>query len=118
MVLRQARRADYPALAAKLRDVIPPGHSCYAAMTLQFALYDRQCHSYDRTPFSYTAAVQKPEYLVLGDYVMMGGSGFGADDFGDLRRQAFAFVASNGRQIAEFDDPMYGDLRVYQVSYR
>jgi hypothetical protein len=117
LVLNQARKADYPTLTAKLRKAIPAGHSCYAAMTFQFALYDRGCFCYDRTPFSYTAEVQKPEYLVLGDRVMMNGSGHGEDDWADLRRQAFAFVGRNGELSERIDDPLYGDLRIYKVTY-
>jgi len=117
LVLNQARKADYPALTAKLRAAIPPGHSCYAAMTFQFALYDRGCFCYDRAPFSYTEEVQRPEYIVLGDRVMMNGSGHGDDDWGDLRRQAFAFVERSGELTARIDDPLYGDLRIYRVRY-
>jgi 4-amino-4-deoxy-L-arabinose transferase-like glycosyltransferase len=117
LVLNQARKADYPALTEKLRAAIPAGHSCYAAMTFQFALFDRGCFCYDRTPFSYTEQVQKPEYMVLGDRVMMNGSGHGEDDWGELRRQAFAFVERNGELSARIDDPLYGDLRIYRVSY-
>ncbi|MBZ5624060.1 MAG: glycosyltransferase family 39 protein [Acidobacteriia bacterium] len=117
LVLNQARKADYPALTAKLRAAIPAGHSCYGAMTFQFALFDRECHSYDRTPFSYTAEVQRPEYLILGDRVMMHGSGRNADDFSEVRQNAFAFVERRGRLTARIDDPFYGDLRVYRITY-
>jgi hypothetical protein len=117
LLLNQARKADYPALSAKLRAAIPAGHSCYGAMTFQFALLDRECHSYDRTPFSYTAAVQRPEYMILGDRVMMRGSGRGADEFSEVRQQAFAFVERRGQLTARIDDPFYGDLRVYRIDY-
>jgi len=117
LVLNQARKADYVAVTAKLRAAIPAGHSCYGAMTFQFALFDRECHSYDRTPFSYTAQVQRPEYMILGDRVMMHGSGHGDDDFAEERQQAFAFVARMGHLSARIDDPFYGDLRVYRITY-
>jgi 4-amino-4-deoxy-L-arabinose transferase-like glycosyltransferase len=117
LLLRQARNADYPALTAQLRAAIPAGHSCYAAMTFQFALFDRDCHSYDRTPFSYTAEVQRPEYMILGDRVMMKGSGLGDDNFQELRTQAFAFAQRMGYLSARIEDPFYGDLRVYRISY-
>jgi hypothetical protein len=86
-------------------------------MTLQFAVADRGCHSYERTPFAYTANVQRPEYVVLGDRVMMRGSGIGDDLFKDLRQEAFAFVERHGQLTARIDDPYYGDLRIYRVSY-
>jgi 4-amino-4-deoxy-L-arabinose transferase-like glycosyltransferase len=117
LFLRQARHADYPALTTKLRAAIPAGHSCYAAMTFQFALFDRDCHCYDRTPFSYTAEVQKPEYMILGDRVMMNGSGLGDDNFEELRKQAFAFVQRMGYLSASIEDPFYGDLRIYRIKY-
>jgi 4-amino-4-deoxy-L-arabinose transferase-like glycosyltransferase len=117
LLLFQARHADYPTLTAELRAAIPAGHSCYAAMTFQFALFDRECHCYDRTPFSYTAEVQKPEYMILGDRVMMNGSGLGDDNFEDLRKQAFAFVERVGYLSARIEDPFYGDLRVYRITY-
>ena len=117
-ILNQARRADYPALTSKLRAAIPPGHSCYAAMTFQFALFDRECHSYERTPFSYTVEVQQPEYMVLGDRVMMNGSGRGDDDFEEVRRNAFPFADRMGQLSARIDDSFYGDLRVYRITYR
>jgi 4-amino-4-deoxy-L-arabinose transferase-like glycosyltransferase len=117
ILLKQARNADYPTLTAKLRDAIPSGHSCYAAMTFQFALYDRPCHVYDRTPFSYTVSVQKPEYMILGDRVMMNGGGYGEDDFQDLRRDAFAFAEQRGRILQRIEDPFYGDLRIFHIVY-
>lgn len=117
LLLLQARHADYRALTAKLRAEIPAGHSCYAAMTFQFALFDRGCHCYDRTPFSYTAEVQKPEYMILGDRVMMNGSGLGDDNFEELREQAFAFVQRMGYLSARIEDPFYGDLQVYRITY-
>jgi hypothetical protein len=118
LLLRQARNADYPALTAQLRAAISAGHSCYAAMTFQFALFDRECHSYDRTPFSYTVEVQRPEYMILGDRVMMNGSGLGDDNFEELRKQAFAFVQRMGYLTARIEDPFYGDLRVYRITYK
>jgi 4-amino-4-deoxy-L-arabinose transferase-like glycosyltransferase len=117
LLLNQASKADYPALTEKLRAAIPPGHSCYAAMTFQLALADRECHSYDRTPFLYTANVQRPEYLILGDRVMMSGSGIGQDTFAATRREAFAFVGRHGQLTARIYDPFYGDLRIYRVAY-
>jgi hypothetical protein len=55
--------------------------------------------------------------MILGDRVMMNGSGRGNDDFGELRRQAFAFVARAGRLSARIDDPFYGELKVYRITY-
>ena len=117
LALNQARKADYVAVTAKLRAAIPAGHTCYGAMTFQFALFDRECHAYDRAAFSYTAEVQKPEYMILGDRVMMNGSGRGDDDFGEVRQQAFAFVGRMGHLSARIDDPFYGDLRIYRITY-
>jgi 4-amino-4-deoxy-L-arabinose transferase-like glycosyltransferase len=117
LILNQARKADYVSLSARLRQAVPLAHSCYAAMTFQFALYDYGCHSYDRTPFSYTAEIQRPEYLILGDRVMMAGSGRGEDDFREVRQMAFAFVERRGELTSEIDDPFYGHLKIFRVSY-
>ncbi len=117
LILNQARKADYVSLGGKLREAVPLGHSCYAAMTFQFALYDYGCHSYDRTPFSYTAEIQRPEYLILGDRVMMAGSGRGEDDFREVREMSFAFAHQHGELTSEIDDPFYGNLKIFRVTY-
>jgi 4-amino-4-deoxy-L-arabinose transferase-like glycosyltransferase len=117
ILLNQARKADYPALTARLRAAIPSGHSCYAAMAFQLALADRECHSYDRTPFSYTMTVQRPEYMILGDRVMLNGSGHGEDNYGGIRKEALAFVEQRGQLSARIVDPFYGDLSIYRISY-
>jgi Dolichyl-phosphate-mannose-protein mannosyltransferase len=117
LFLSQASKANYVALAAKLREAIPEGHSCYGAMTFQFVLRDHVCWSYDRAPFAYTVEFQKPEYMVLGDRIMMTGSGRDDDTFADTRRQAFAFVSKSGRLVMRISDPFYGNLEVYRIQY-
>jgi hypothetical protein len=55
--------------------------------------------------------------MILGDRVMMNGSGRGNLEFGEVGQQAFAFVDRMGRLAARIDDPFYGDLRIYQITY-
>ena len=55
--------------------------------------------------------------IVVGDRVMMQGSGQGKDEFGEIREQVLAFVAGHGTLAAAIPDPFYGDLQVYRVSY-
>jgi hypothetical protein len=55
--------------------------------------------------------------MILGDRVMMRGSGGGEDTFRDLRNEALAFVERHGELRAQLADPFYGDLRIYRVTY-
>jgi 4-amino-4-deoxy-L-arabinose transferase-like glycosyltransferase len=107
--------ADYVALTAALRDAVPPHESVYGANTFWLALYDRRYISYDRSPFEYTVANLKPRYLILNDRVLLNGSGFGKDDFQDVRVQTNAFVPEHADKTATIANSFYGDLEVYRV---
>jgi hypothetical protein len=109
------RSADYVGLTAQLRNTIPPQESVYGASTFWLALYDRRYTSYDRAPFEYTMANLKPRFLILNDRVLLHGSGFGADDFADVRVKANAFVHDHADKTAVLSSPFYGDLEIYKV---
>jgi 4-amino-4-deoxy-L-arabinose transferase-like glycosyltransferase len=109
------RDADYNRLATELRNAIPAGESVYGANTFWLALNDRRYYSYDRSPFDYAIANLKPRYLILYDRVMIDGSGFGADDFREVRTKATAFVHTYCEKTAVISNPFYGDLEIYRV---
>ena len=112
------RKADYPEVSRQLRAIIPDGASAYGIITFYMALNDHPYYSYDRTPFAYAMARLHPEYLILYDRVMMNGSGFGLDDFADLRSQLREFTSGGGATLAgEVDNEFYGNLKVYKVTY-
>lgn len=113
----QSRHADYPALAAKLRRIIPAQASAYGATTFWLALHDRTYYAYDRTKWDFAVRNLKPQYLILNDRVMTNGSGHGDDDFATLRTQLNAFVQQHGTLAGRVPGDFYGDLEVYRVSY-
>ena len=113
----QSRHADYPALAKKLRQIIPANASAYGATTFWLALHDRTYYAYDRTKWDFTRRNLKPEYLILNDRVMAHGSGHGDDDFSTLRSQLTTFVRQHGTLAGFVPGDFYGDLEVYRVSY-
>jgi hypothetical protein len=117
LVLVQARKANYPVLQERLRSVIPLGASAYGAITFAVALNDRDYSSYDRMTFEYALAKVKPQYVIAGDRVMLHGEGHGEDDKESVRSAVVPYVERYGQLVASLDDPFYGPLRVYRLSY-
>lgn len=115
--LYRARDASYGQVATSLRRLIGPQESAYGAITFWMALHDRTYYSYDRMPLDYAISCRHPSYLILGDRVMMHGSGYGIDDFADLRQHVQTFVQANGTIIGTVPDPFYGSLEVYKIRY-
>jgi hypothetical protein len=115
--LYKFRAADYPAVARQLREIVPLGAKVYGATTFWMALHDRTYYAYDRTTLDYAVQNVHPEYLILYDRVMVNGSGHGADDFGDLRAQATAFVRDHGVLAGRVSNDFYGDLQIFRVTY-
>jgi 4-amino-4-deoxy-L-arabinose transferase-like glycosyltransferase len=109
--------ADYVGLTRQLREAIPAGTTVYGANTFWLALHDRHYYSFDRSPFDYAIANLKPNYLILYDRVMQHGSGFGADDFAEVRTKATEFVRTHAEKTAAISNPFYGDLEIYRVRY-
>jgi hypothetical protein len=108
-------RANYNQVGVELRSAIPAGETVYGANTFWLALHDRRYYSYDRTSFDYAINTFKTRYLILNDRVMLGGSGFGNDDFKDVREKAAEFVRTHADKVAVVANPFYGDLEVYKV---
>jgi 4-amino-4-deoxy-L-arabinose transferase-like glycosyltransferase len=115
-VSNRFKGADYNTLSAQLRQVVPAGATAYGAATFWLALHDRRYYSYDRSPFDYAMANLKPQYLILNDRIMLHGSGFGEDNFSEIRTKAEAFVQSHAEKVASISNPFYGDLEVYRVT--
>jgi hypothetical protein len=51
----------------------------------------------------------------LNDRVLVNGSGFGSEDWREVRERANAFVETHADLIGHVPDPFYGDLQIYRV---
>jgi len=116
IVLHQAASADYKKTALMLEKAIPPGESVLGSISFWMALHDRRYYSYDRTPFKY-AVQQHVRYFILNDRVMASGSGYGEDDFAQLRAELYPFIEKNGTFVTHIPAGYYGDLQIYRVQY-
>lgn len=113
-MLHRSRSADYSALTANLRRIIPGKAQTYGAMTFWLALHDSRYYAYNRTPLDY-ALRHGATYLILNDRVMMHGTGYGANFFEPLREELNAFARSHAEIAGHINDPFYGDLEIYRV---
>ena len=111
------RHADYPAVTAELRRLIPERATVYGVTTFWMGLRDRTYYAYDRTPWDFARSTLRPEYLILYDRVMQSGSGQGEDNMADLREQLTAFVKEHGVLLGHVDNGFYGNLEVYRATY-
>jgi 4-amino-4-deoxy-L-arabinose transferase-like glycosyltransferase len=118
LLLYRSKNANYPAVNAQLRSVIPAGESVYGAITFWMALHDRRYLSFDRTPLEYAIGVRRPSFMITNDRVMISGSGYGQDNFADLRMSIDAFVEDHATLVGTLTDPFYGNLRIYRVRYK
>ena len=117
-LLITSRKADYAGVTKSMRAIMPPGTSVYGITTFWMALQaDHRYYSYDRIPFDYAITVLRPDYLILNDRVMMHGSGFGLDDFDELRASSNAFAHRSAALAGTVSSPFYGDLELYHVCY-
>jgi 4-amino-4-deoxy-L-arabinose transferase-like glycosyltransferase len=116
--LYKARTADYVAVSAALQKLIPPGSSAYGTITFWMALYNRSYFAWERTPLEYATKTAHPSYVIMNDRVMMHGSGFGEDDYKDLREDLTRFVHENGVLIGKISSQYYGDLEIYDLRRR
>ena len=95
--------------------MIPPGARVYGAITFFLALHDHPYYSWNRGTLDYAVNNLGVNYLILNDRVLLNGSGFGLDDWRDVREAANAFVETHADLIGHVPDPFYGDLKVYRV---
>jgi len=115
LLLRQARTADYVACTERLRSLIPQDARVYGVITFFMGLHDYTYCSLERTPPETAAQGLQATYMILNDRLLVHGSGFGKDDFKELRESANQFVRTNADLVGRVPDPFYGDLEVYRV---
>jgi hypothetical protein len=109
------RKADYTGVEKQLKAIIPADAPVYGALTFWMAMNDHEYFSWNRTPLQY-ALDHGTAYLILNDRVLLHGSGFGYDDWANVRQTASDFVRSGGASvIGRVPNPFYGDLEVYRV---
>lgn len=113
-LLRGARTANYNKVAAELQSVIPTGQTAYGTITFWLALHDHPYISYERTDPWVAAKQYHARYFIAGDRMMTTGQP-GDEDFFQGLNQTMAEVIAQSKLIAEFPDPYYGDLKVYQL---
>lgn len=113
--LFKARTAQYEAVAAGLQQLIPPSGTVFGAMTFWPALHDRTFFSPDRTPFAYAQSKSPELYVIMNDRLMLHGSGFGDDNFKELREKLTVYTQQSCVRVGEVPNPFYGDLEVFQV---
>jgi hypothetical protein len=114
LLLHAARNADYNKVAAELRSVIPSGQTAYGTVTFWLALHDHPYISYERTGPWVAANQFHARYFITGDLVMAGG--LPTDEvFYDNLRRSMAEVIAQSKLVADFPDPYYGDLKVYEL---
>lgn len=115
LLLRGARQANYNKVAAELRSAIPAGQTAYGTITFWLALHDRPFICYERTD-PWTAVNQyHVRYFIAGDRVMTHGEA-GDEAFYWKLNRSMAEVIAHSRLVANFPDPYYGDLKVYELS--
>jgi 4-amino-4-deoxy-L-arabinose transferase-like glycosyltransferase len=115
LVLRQARSANYASVTRSLRTIVPADARVYGAITFFLALHDRKYYSWHRTPLQFAVDQLGVNYMILNDRVLLHGSGYGNDDWQDIRETASAFVRTSADLVGRVPDPFYGDLEVYRV---
>lgn len=114
MLLQTARKADYNKITAELQSVIPPGQTAYGTVTFWMALHDHPYISYERTDPWMAAKQFHARYFIAGDRVFVNGL-HGDNEFYEHLRQSMAEIAAQSKLVAEFPDPYYGDLKIYQL---
>ena len=114
-LLREARTADYSKVTEELRSVIPAGQSVYGTVTFWLALHDHPFISYERTDPEMAANQFQARYFIAGDRVMSSGVS-GDDAYFESLRRGMAKVISQSKLVGHFNDPYYGDLKVYELS--
>ena len=114
LLLHAAHDANYNKVAAELRSVIPSGQTAYGTITFWLALHDHPYISYERTD-PWTAANQfHAQYFITGDRVMTN-SLPGDEAFYENLRRRIAEVVAQSKLVGEFQDPYYGELKVYRL---
>jgi 4-amino-4-deoxy-L-arabinose transferase-like glycosyltransferase len=117
VLLHAARNADYNKVAAELQSAIPAGQTAYGTITFWLALHNHPFISYERTNPWMAAERFHARYFITGDRVMTDGIESDEAFYATLRKQIAALTAQS-KLVAEFPDPYYGDLKVYEFDPR
>lgn len=111
------RKADYVQVSRGLERLIPRDGGVYGALTFWMSLNDHDYFPWNKVPLSY-ALNHGARYLILNDRVLLHGSGFGKDDWAEVRKTATEFVEAHATLIGHVPNDFYGDLEVYRVNDR
>jgi 4-amino-4-deoxy-L-arabinose transferase-like glycosyltransferase len=113
LLLRNARKANYSALAVKLREIVPADATVYGTITFWMAFHDRPFISYERTTPQMAAERYGARYFIVGDRMLTQED---TDDgfYVELNRE-LKQIEVQSRLVGEVVDPYYGDLRIYQL---
>lgn len=114
LLLNGARKADYRHVTAELESVIPPDETAYGTITFWFGLRDHPYISSERTDPQQAARDYGARYFIAGDRMMTEGSSTDAAYYVTLRQQ-YIEIEARSTLVGEFDDPYYGDLKVYRL---
>jgi hypothetical protein len=115
LILLQSRKADYASVSRQLRSLVPADARVYGAITFFLALHDRTFYAWNHTPFDYAINDLGVNYLILNDRVLVHGSGFGRDDWREVRESAAAFVPTHADLVGRVPNAFYGNLEIYRV---
>ena len=115
LLLYTYRQANYQTVTRQLREIIPAKATVYGAITFWMALCDHPYYSWNRTPVQY-AVDRGASYLILNDRVLLHGSGYGEDNWVEVRESANAFVAKHAVLAGRVNNSYYGDLEIYRVA--
>jgi hypothetical protein len=94
--------------------VIPPGQTAYGTITFWLALHDHPFISYERTDPRMAANQFHARYFITGDRVMTSGMP-GDEAFYESLNRGMGEVIAQSKLVGEFDDPYYGDLKIYEL---
>jgi 4-amino-4-deoxy-L-arabinose transferase-like glycosyltransferase len=110
------RKADFAKLTQQFHALIPPEATVYGALPFWMAFPHQRFFSFNRTPLTY-ALDRGAGYLILNDYIMTAGNGFGLDDWHKVRVETSEFIRSGGATlIGKTPNPYYGDIEIYRVN--
>jgi len=120
-LVRKNRHQDYRGFIARVRDHLPAGSRVWGSITFWLGLHD---HPY-RSQYTYGKDIDsfKPEYVIVNDADTWGRRSptTGKIGTGELmagtRRILDDLVAQRGHFIAEIDDPFYGDVKIYRITW-
>ena len=113
--LYRFRHADFVEVTGDLNTLIEPGTTVYGGMAFWMGFREHEYVPYMRMPWARAVAEKRPDYVIMDDWVMMGGRPEGI--WKDLRVELNAYLSEHGELVGRVSNPFYGDLRVFRVRY-